>query len=38
MFAKIYQNNYVMQSFDTGFIAVYPNESDEFNYFTYVNE
>ncbi len=37
MFAKIYQNNYVMQSFDTGFIAVYPNESDEFNYFTYVN-
>ena len=36
-FLKLFSENVVSASFDRGFIGVYPNESDEFNFFTYVN-
>ena len=36
-FLKLFSENVVSASFDKGFIGVYPNESDEFNFFTYVN-
>jgi len=36
-FLKLFSENAVSASFDKGFIGVYPNESDEFNFFTYVN-
>lgn len=36
-FLKLFSENVISASFDKGFIGVYPNESDEFNFFTYVN-
>lgn len=36
-FMKLFSEDIVTVSFDKGFIGVYPNESDEFNFFTYVN-
>lgn len=36
-FLKLFSENVVSASFDRGFIGVYPNDSDEFNFFTYVN-
>lgn len=36
-FLKLFSDNVASASFDRGFIGVYPNESDEFNFFTYVN-
>lgn len=36
-FLKLFSENVVSASFDKGFIGVYPNDSDEFNFFTYVN-
>lgn len=36
-FMKLFSEDIVIVSFDKGFIGVYPNESDEFNFFTYVN-
>lgn len=36
-FMKLFSEDIVTVSFDKGFISVYPNESDEFNFFTYVN-
>lgn len=36
-FLKLFSDNIVFSSFDNGFIGIYPNESDEFNFFTYVN-
>lgn len=36
-FLKLFSDNVVSASFDKGFIGIYPNDSDEFNFFTYVN-
>ena len=36
-FLKLFSGNIVSTSFSKGFIGIYPNESDEFNFFTYVN-
>ena len=36
-FLKLFSENVVSASFDKGFIGIYPNDSDEFNFFTYVN-
>lgn len=36
-FLKLFSENVVLASFDKGFIGIYPNDSDEFNFFTYVN-
>lgn len=36
-FLKLFSENVVTLPFSKGFIGIYPNESDEFNYFTYVN-
>lgn len=36
-FMKLFSEDIVTVSFDKGFIGIYPNESDEFNFFTYVN-
>lgn len=36
-FLKMFSNDVVSTSFDKGFVGVYPNDSDEFNFFTYVN-
>lgn len=36
-FLKLFSENVISASFDKGFIGVYPNDSDEFNFFTYVN-
>ena len=36
-FLKLFSENVVSVSFDKGFIGIYPNDSDEFNFFTYVN-
>lgn len=36
-FLKLFSENIVISSFNKGFIGVYPNEYDEFNFFTYVN-
>lgn len=36
-FLKLFSENVVSASFGKGFIGIYPNDSDEFNFFTYVN-
>lgn len=36
-FLNLFSENITFQVFDRGFIGVYPNESDEFNFFTYVD-
>lgn len=36
-FMSMFSDNAVFQTFDRGFIGVYHNEADEFNFFTYVN-
>ena len=36
-FLKLFSENVVSASFDKGFVGIYPNDSDEFNFFTYVN-
>ena len=36
-FLKLFSENVEASSYPKGFIGVYPNESDEFNFFTYVN-
>ena len=36
-FLKMFSDNIEFVTFENGFIGVYPNESDEFNFFTYVN-
>lgn len=36
-FLKMFSENIEFITFSNGFIGVYPNESDEFNFFTYVN-
>lgn len=36
-FLKMFSENIEILQFDTGFIGVFPNEQDEFNFFTYVN-
>lgn len=36
-FLKLFSENVVSFAFDRGFIGIYPNDSDEFNFFTYVN-
>lgn len=36
-FLKLFSENVVSASFDKGFIGIYPNDSDDFNFFTYVN-
>ena len=36
-FLNLFSKNITFQVFDRGFIGVYPNESDEFNFFTYVD-
>lgn len=36
-FLKLFSENIVFSTFDKGFIGIYPNETDEFNFFTYVN-
>ena len=36
-FLNLFSENIVFQVFDRGFIGVYPNDSDEFNFFTYVD-
>ena len=36
-FLKLFSENIEFVTFDRGFIGVFPNESDDFNFFTYVN-
>ena len=36
-FLKLFSENIEFVTFDKGFIGVFPNESDDFNFFTYVN-
>lgn len=36
-FLNLFSKNITFQVFDRGFIGVYPNETDEFNFFTYVD-
>ena len=36
-FLKMFSDNVEFIEFDKGFIGVFPNEKDEFNFFTYVN-
>lgn len=36
-FLNLFHEHITFQVFDRGFIGVYPNESDEFNFFTYVD-
>ena len=36
-FLNLFSKNITFQVFDRGFIGIYPNESDEFNFFTYVD-
>lgn len=36
-FLKMFSDNIEFVTFENGFIGIYPNESDEFNFFTYVN-
>ena len=36
-FLNLFSENITFQVFDRGFIGIYPNESDEFNFFTYVD-
>jgi DNA gyrase/topoisomerase IV subunit B len=36
-FLKMFSESIEFMTFSNGFIGVYPNESDEFNFFTYVN-
>ena len=36
-FLNLFSDHITFQVFDRGFIGVYPNESDEFNFFTYVD-
>lgn len=36
-FLNLFHKHITFQVFDRGFIGVYPNESDEFNFFTYVD-
>lgn len=36
-FVSLFSNNIVYQSFDRGFIGIYHNENDEFNFCSYVN-
>lgn len=36
-FLNLFSEHITFQVFDRGFIGVYPNESDEFNFFTYVD-
>ena len=36
-FLNLFSKNITFQVFDRGFIGVYPNDTDEFNFFTYVD-
>ena len=36
-FLNLFSKNITFQVFDRGFIGVYPNEQDDFNFFTYVD-
>ena len=36
-FLNLFSEHITFQVFDRGFIGIYPNESDEFNFFTYVD-
>ena len=36
-FLNLFSDHITFQVFDRGFIGIYPNESDEFNFFTYVD-
>lgn len=36
-FLKMFSENIVFETFKNGFIGVFPNERDDFNFFTYVN-
>ena len=36
-FLNLFSDHITFQVFDRGFIGVYPNETDEFNFFTYVD-
>ena len=36
-FLNLFSENITFQVFDRGFIGIYPNENDDFNFFTYVD-
>ena len=36
-FLNLFSKNITFQVFDRGFIGIYPNENDDFNFFTYVD-
>lgn len=36
-FLNLFSENITFQLFDRGFIGIYPNENDDFNFFTYVD-
>lgn len=36
-FLNLFSKHITFQTFDRGFIGIYPNDSDEFNFFTYVD-